>query len=99
MRGTWSCVGDEAGPWSEYLAESFINKVDDVLLSSSPGGFDPILCAQDVPQSYSLDGVVQEGDHARVNMSSSFLDHAFTVVLQHADQRWLISDVLCEGSQ
>jgi len=73
--------------------------VDDVLLSSSPGGFDPIQCAQDVPQSYSLDGVVQEGDHARVNVRSSFPDHAFTVVLQHADQRWLISDVLCEGSQ
>jgi hypothetical protein len=85
---------------SEYLAGTFIQKVDGFLLSSSNrGGYDPFLCAQDIPQYYSFDEPLISGDTARMKIQTDFEGHVFTVLLQQINHRWVITDVLCEGGE
>jgi hypothetical protein len=81
---------------SPYLTEGLVQKVDAIVAAFDKGGFDPFLCAQDVPESYSLDGPVVSGDAGRVVVRTSFEGHAFTVALLRESGGWKISDVLCE---
>jgi hypothetical protein len=84
---------------SEYLAEEFVQKVDGIVASFDKGGYDPILCAQDLPESFTLDEVVLSGDTARLVVHTSFEGHMFTVELQQVTGQWKISDVLCGGDK
>ncbi|MGD2177241.1 MAG: hypothetical protein PVG71_05400, partial [Anaerolineae bacterium] len=50
---------------SEYLTGSFIEKVDEIVASFEGGGYDPFLCAQDVPGNLIVDDeVARSGDMA-----------------------------------
>jgi hypothetical protein len=73
-----------------------VQKVDAIVAAFDKGGFDPFLCAQDVPQSFSFDEPIVSGDIARVVVRTSFEGHAFTVALLRESGAWKISDVLCE---
>ncbi len=90
---------DGAYQSSQFLTQGLVQKVDGIVASFDRGGFDPFLCAQDIPDSVSLDEPVVSGDVARVTVHTSFEDHAFTVALQRTNGRWLMSDVLCEVDQ
>jgi hypothetical protein len=80
---------------SEYLDEAFVQKVDGIIASFDRGGYDPFLCAQDVPASFTVEDAVVSGDEAHVVVRTSFEGHSFTVVLRPVNERWEISDVLC----
>jgi hypothetical protein len=83
---------------SPYLTAGLVQKVEAIVISFDRGGADPFLCAQDVPESYTLQDVVVSDDIARVVVRTSFPGHGFTVTLQQVDGGWKISDVLCEVS-
>ncbi len=51
---------------SPYLAESFVQEIDDELASMDRGGADPILLAQDVPERFAIDEVSVIKDRATV---------------------------------
>lgn len=58
------------------------------------GGYDPLLCAQDVPESFSAE-LVETGDgEALVKVETSFVGHSFGVRLQ-AGETWQIVEVQC----
>ena len=80
---------------SEYLDEAFVQKVDGIIASFDRGGYDPFLCAQDIPASFTVEDAVVSGDEARVVVRTSFEGHSFTVVLRPVNEQWEISDVLC----
>jgi len=80
---------------SEYLTEAFMQQVDELIASFDKGGYDPFLCAQDVPESFTLGEVVGSEDQASVVVQTSFESHAFTVELSEVDGWWAISDVVC----
>jgi hypothetical protein len=86
---------DKAYQSSEYLTDGFIEQVDQILASFDRGGYDPFLCAQDVPESVVVDEAVISGDGASLTVNTSFEGHAFTVELQQANSRWTISNVVC----
>ena len=88
-------LADGAYRSSPYLTPGAIQKVDRIVASFDKGGYDPFLCAQDVPASYALDQVVVSGEEASVVVHTSFEGHTFTVELQQVGGRWAISDVLC----
>ena len=80
------------------LAPEMIEHIQSVLASfegSPGGGYDPILCAQDVPQSITVGEAQVQGNEARVLVETSFEGHSFTVKLQQTDGTWQIIDVLC----
>ena len=88
-------LADGAYRSSEYLSEAFVQQVDEIIASFDKGGYDPFLCAQDVPESFTLVEAAVSGDQASVVVQTSFEGHAFTVELSEADGRWAISDVVC----
>jgi hypothetical protein len=51
---------------SPYLAEPFIQEVDETLASFDRGGSDPFLLAQDIPEQFTVDEATVTGDRASV---------------------------------
>jgi len=51
---------------SPYLAESFIQEVDETLASFDRGGGDPFLLAQDIPEQFTVDEANVSGNRASV---------------------------------
>jgi hypothetical protein len=108
---TWylGYIGDQANPRnplvdgayrsSEHLTPGLVQKADGIIASFDQGGFDPFLCAQDIPDRFDLDPAVVSGDIARLVVRTNFEGHAFTVALQQVDGVWKMSDILCEVEQ
>jgi len=94
-RSAGNPLADGAYRSSEYLTEEFVQQVDEIIASFDKSGYDPFLCAQDVPESFTLGEAAVSDDQASIVVQTSFEGHAFTVKLSEADGRWAISDVIC----
>jgi len=92
-------LADGAYRSSEYLSEEFVRKADGIIASFDEGGYDPFLCAQDVPGEFTVEEAVVSGDGASLAVHTSFEGHTFTVELRQVDGRWKISDVICPGTE
>jgi hypothetical protein len=95
-------VADGAYRSSEYLTEEFVEKVDAIIASFDQGGYDPFLCAQDIPGDLIVGDAVLSGDEASLvvhevwNVGTEYESvHDVTVELQTVDGAWKIADVLC----
>jgi hypothetical protein len=87
---------DKAYHGHPYVAEGFAGRVDEILASFEVGGYDPFLCAQDVPERVGLDGVFMNGPTPNVLVRTTFPGHYFTVDLRASgDGSWQISNVTC----
>ncbi len=77
------------------LSSGFKVKVETILKSSEMGGFDPILQAQDIPQTIEVGTPVVEGDIARVQVDEDFGGNiqSLQVALIKENGEWLISDI------
>jgi len=78
---------------NQHLTSEFIQNLNK--FTASGMGFDPILCAQDEPESFETSKATILGDVATVPVATSFEDHNFLVELRHSDQRWMINNVIC----
>jgi hypothetical protein len=83
---------------SEYLSQEFRAEVDRILDSFSMGGYDPFLCAQDIPESITVSEPVLSGDTAAVSVNTSFQGHMFELVLNSAQDGWKITAINCGGA-
>jgi hypothetical protein len=79
-----------------YLTGSLEHRIGKAL-DSAGGGFDPILCAQDVPEHVVASAVRTEGERAEVDVRTSFANHRFTIALVKGRDVWQIEDVKCGG--
>lgn len=74
-----------------------IAQVDDLLAafaaSETPGGYDPFLQAQDVPEAIYTETAVVTGDTAYIPVTSSFAGHRFLVTLVRDNGTWRILKV------
>ena len=86
---------DRAYHESELLDPAFVVSVDELLDSFDRGGYDPFLCAQDIPDSIFVGEATISGDEASVGVETSFAGHGFEVRLAQVDGEWLISDIVC----
>lgn len=59
------------------------------------GGYDPLLCAQDVPTEIRTELVSMGDGQAQVLVSTDFNNHQFTVRLEAFDE-WQIVEVVCQ---
>jgi hypothetical protein len=87
---------------SPYLAPAFVQEVDELLASFEGGGYDPFLCAQDIPASFVVDGTVvtpaggpDGGAQASVLVRTTFHGHNLLVDLEQAGEGWLITGINC----
>jgi hypothetical protein len=97
-------VAEGAYRSSEHLTEPFIEKVDEIVASFERGGYDPFLCAQDIPGDLLVgDEVTRSGDAATIvvqkvwNPGTEYESTNDAVVeLQMMDGEWKISDIVCK---
>lgn len=88
---------DQAYHDSDLLTAEFVARVDAMLAGMGDGGYDPFLCAQDLPDAVRVVDEPQiSGDSARLTVETSFEGHAFDVVLTRIGESWQISDVVCQ---
>lgn len=88
---------DRAYRDSEYLTAELEVGVDAILDSFSGGGYDPFLCAQDIPDSITVSEPIVSGDTATVSANTSFAGHGFEVVLRMDQDGWQINAINCNG--
>jgi hypothetical protein len=92
-------LADKAYHDSPYLTADLVQHMDEVIAGFDRGGYDPFLCAQDVPDSVTLDGVFMNYQTPGVLVRTSFDGHYFTVDLRLMDDDlWQISNVTCGGT-
>ncbi len=75
------------------LTQDFVARLD--AFTAGPMMFDPILCAQDVPNSVSATAADVSGATAIVRVETSFAGHAFEVRLTQEGGTWKIAEVIC----
>jgi hypothetical protein len=86
---------------SEYLAEEFIQKVDTAAFNKS--GYDPFLCAQDIPGEFTVEKAMVSDKEASVwvvheiwNFDTRYeLPDDLEIRLRLMDGQWKIADVIC----
>jgi hypothetical protein len=79
----------------EDLRDDFRLHLRLVLDGLRGGGFDPLLCAQDVPAWVRVVEVRTVARRAFVRVGTSFSGHGFEVVLERDGDTWRIDDVRC----
>lgn len=80
---------------SPYLTADLAERVGEILASSEGGGYDPFLCAQDVPTAFTLGPVEAADGEARLSVYTTFVGHAFDVTLVEDNGGWLLDEVAC----
>ncbi len=95
-------VVDEAYRDNEYLTPDVVQKVDDIVASFTHGGYDPFLCAQDIPQAFEVGTATVDGDEATVtahgvwNPDTEYVNrNDILVKLVKVNGAWKISDLSC----
>lgn len=84
---------------SAYIAPAFADEVDAIVAGFEGGGYDPFLCAQDVPNEVVVDGTIYTESGPRVALHTSFNNHALVVGLDQGEGgEWRIRNVLCPGT-
>jgi hypothetical protein len=80
------------------LSQEYIKRIEEMKAEGLAA--DPLLCAQDVPQSFSIQAVDLSpmGEEARVTVGTSFEGHEFQVYLQKLSGEWKIAGVICMPS-
>ena len=84
---------DKAYQANPFLSDDFITFLDE--FTSDGMMYDPILCAQDFPQSISVGDPIPSDDQVIVPVKTSFEGHHFEVELKQVDGEWKIDSVRC----
>ena len=91
---------------SPYLTDGLKKKIDQIISSFEGGpGYDPILCAQDIPAYVCPEEIVIKDNEANVIVSDSFWAHIipinpevhryYSITLEKVNRDWKISDINC----
>lgn len=86
-------LSDRAFQNREELAWGLIQTMNRILEEGLP--FDPFLCAQDYPESFTTALVSSDDRHASVQVTTNFSDHRFTASLIQTGAVWQIDEVNC----
>lgn len=60
------------------------------------GGYDPFLCAQNLPVDFYLTTLSVSDETAEVMVETSFSGHQFVVSLVQLGERWVMDEVMCD---
>jgi hypothetical protein len=97
---------DQAYQSTGFLTPEFVQEMDELIASFENGGYDPFLCAQDIPAEFEVGTAVGTSDEATVvvhevwNPGTEFETvRDVEVTLELVDGTWLISDIVCQGTR
>jgi len=79
-----------------YLTQDLIEEIDGIIAGFDRGGYDPFLCAQDVPTGVSVGPAEVSGDEATLTAYTTFPGHSLEVTLTRGGDLWRISSIRCQ---
>jgi len=79
-----------------YLTQDLIEEIDGIIAGFDRGGYDPFLCAQDVPTGVSVGQAEVSGDEATLTAYTTFPGHSLEVTLTRGGDLWRISSIRCQ---
>ena len=82
---------------SEYVTQVFVENTNKAVSSFESGRYDPVLCAQDVPSSYTVSTRTKGEQEAETVVSEVFGDTAksVNVKLVRHEGLWQIQEIIC----
>lgn len=90
-------VGDGMYRHTGLLSDSFSAALD-ALEESDARIADPLICAQDVPETIAVLETTIDGETAQVAVETSFAGHGFSVALEQIEGVWFISGITCRAN-
>ncbi len=82
------------------VTASLSQQIDSILASFDKGGYDPVLCAQDKPQNFSLGQVTIDGNNASVVLTENFGGSEKSIIVSlKKDFDWQIDNIICNEGQ
>jgi len=89
-------LADKAYHQNSALTPGFMDRVDELLVSfENQAGYDPFLCAQDIPTEIQVAAVFTSPEWVYVLIRTNFPNHFFTVDLLQSDDGWKIGNITC----
>jgi len=97
-RGPAPASAIQEGPVQDggYLTPEAVRRIEETIASFDRGGYDPVLCAQDVSESIAVQAVEVGAARAEVWLTASSAGHSLKVELVHGEQGWLIDAIVCQ---
>ncbi|MDF1497059.1 MAG: DUF3828 domain-containing protein [Patescibacteria group bacterium] len=108
-------VNEFYGSWINYEGNPMVDKIyrnnplitagltqqiDSILASFDKSGYDPVLCAQDKPQNFSLGVVTVDGNNASVVLTENFGGSEKNIIVSlKKDTNWQIDNIICEEGE
>ncbi len=80
---------------NNYLAPELIARIDKTVSALGDTGFDPFLCAPEIPASITVGPAKISGDRAQVVARTSLDDHWLDLSLVRVAGRWQITEIGC----
>jgi hypothetical protein len=86
---------------NEKLTEEYVLKVDNILDTFDKSGFDPILCAQDIPEEIIISNTAVKEDKATVSLEQIFSGSSRPIIVNLEKEAgiWKISDIICQEGE
>jgi hypothetical protein len=94
-------LSDEAYLESELLSDGFKDEIKQTLESFDSGGFDPLLCAQDIPPEFNTGNTEVDENTATVDLEQVFPTgkRLVPIELEKTNGKWLIINVVCSEAE
>ena len=86
---------EQAYHQNDMLSQAMVQRVDEIIASFEKGGYDPFLCAQDVPESFEIISSSTSDGTSRVNVMTSF-GNRLDVDLILISGEWKIKMIQCD---
>lgn len=97
--GPGNMLSNRAYRDSPYLSAALVRDVDLLVEQAGGPGFDPFLCAQDLPESIKVTSSFENAMRPIVVVESSFPGHTLVLDLVRANfNRWTIETITCGRS-
>jgi len=86
---------------NSLVRAEFSEEIDRIISSFDKGGYDPILCAQDKPESATIKNISVDNDNASVILLQDFSSQQknIQVNLIKENNQWQISEVICQEGE
>jgi len=96
INGKYS-LSDDSYMHADILSETAIKNINSIVSSISSGGYDPIVCSQDMPSSVEVFPIVNEEQTAEVSVRETFeaIVKDIKVSLVKENSLWKITNIAC----
>ena len=78
------------------ITKALSQRIDEIIAGFDMGGYDPVLCAQDKPQSYTIESVELNNDQATILLSLDFYGSPRPILVALInDGSWKLDNISC----